>query len=121
MIVICPYCKNIAALVTGKELYRHRTDLMHQKFWLCKDCYAYVGCHKGTDKPLGRLADKELRYWKKKAHAVFDPFWKTGRIKRREAYKRLAKKLDIPFKKCHIGKFDIEMCKKVVDLCKGYY
>ena len=31
---------------------------------------AYVGVHKGTDKPLGRLANAELRYWKKRAHAA---------------------------------------------------
>jgi hypothetical protein len=36
-----------------------------------------VGCHKGTTKPLGRLADAELREWKKRAHAAFDPVWQA--------------------------------------------
>ena len=29
--------------------------------YICKPCDAYVGVHKGTDKALGRLANKELR------------------------------------------------------------
>ena len=61
--VLCDYCKNSANLVGGKIVYPHRKDLYSKKFWHCKGCEAYVGAHKGspTYKPLGRLANKELR------------------------------------------------------------
>lgn len=114
----CPYCQQETHLVTGKLIYPHRYDLEDKQFYLCKPCDAYVGCHKGTNKPLGRLANAELRRYKIKAHALFDPVWKSGNMPRAEAYKWLAESLNIPAKDCHIGEFDIELCKKVIEICK---
>jgi len=54
--------------------------------YLCRSCDAYVGVHKGTDKPKGRLANAELREYKKKAHSAFDPLWRFGGMMRRQAY-----------------------------------
>lgn len=95
----CPYCDKNAKLVTGKEIYPHRTDLYGKFFWLCADCDAYVGCHpvtkhnKCASNPLGRLANAELRKAKMKAHASFDPIWKSGCKSRADAYKWLAESL----------------------------
>ncbi|WP_278247013.1 zinc-finger-containing protein [Agathobaculum desmolans] len=75
--VICNYCGRKAELVDSKVIYGTSYGMMY----LCRRCNAYVGCHKGTDRPLGRLADAELRYWKKAAHAVFDPLWRQGRFR----------------------------------------
>jgi hypothetical protein len=117
----CPYCKNDAALVTGREVYPHRSDLHGRMFWMCSPCKAWVGCHVGSKghKPLGRLANAELRILKQQAHAVFDPIWKHSRsISRKDAYAILADKLGIPVKECHIGYFDEERCRKVIQICK---
>lgn len=114
MIVNCDYCTREAKLVTGEVIYPHRSDLYNRNFWYCQHCNAYVGCHKGTDKPLGRLANEELRQWKKRAHLVFDPIWKQGHVSRKEAYCILAEELSIPYEQCHIGMFDVEMCRKAV-------
>lgn len=111
----CQYCNNNAKLVTGNILYPHRPDLYNMKFWNCKECDAYVGCHPGTDKPLGILANAELRRAKRKAHEAFDPVWKNGKIKRADAYKWLADKLGIRIESCHIGMFNVSMCKEVVN------
>lgn len=89
------------------------------KIYLCRDCNAYVGVHKGTDKPLGRLADKELRYWKKEAHAAFDPIWKNGAMYRGKAYLWLAEQMGLRTDETHIGMFDVEQCKKVVSICNN--
>lgn len=67
--VYCDYCGRQAEYVDSKVVYGKSYGMMY----LCRNCMAYVGVHKGTDKPLGRLANAELRYWKKRAHAVFDP------------------------------------------------
>lgn len=120
--VICDYCKNPAQLVNGKQIYPHLPHLWEKMFWHCDPCKAYVGCHKNSQdhKPLGSLANAELRYWKRKAHASFDPIWQNGEIKRREAYKLLAQKMEIKFKDCHIGMFDIEQCREVVKIASSW-
>ena len=110
----CDYCDSVAKLVIGKEIYPHRRDLHNKRFWQCKPCNAYVGCHPNTDKPLGRLANAELRQVKINAHSVFDTIWKSGEMSRTKAYKWLADKLNIKDSECHIGMFDIEKCKDVV-------
>lgn len=47
------------------------------------------------------MANKEIRELRKKAHELFDPLWQTGLMKRKEAYKKLAKFLDL--KEAHIS------------------
>lgn len=120
MQVRCPYCHNPAKLVGGDVIYPHRPDLFAKKFWQCLPCDAYVGTHKGSKdhQPLGRLANAELRAAKQRAHAAFDPIWKSGAMSRSEAYGALARLLGIEKKRCHIGWFDVERCSKVVDVVK---
>lgn len=116
--VHCPYCRRNAQLVSGTTIYPHRPDLAEKRFWRCGSCDAYVGCHEGTTKPLGRLANAELRAWKQRAHAAFDPIWQDGNMRRERAYGWLARQLGISRPTCHIGMFDVEMCQKVVEVCK---
>lgn len=125
-IVLCNYCLKPAKLVTGADIYPHRPDLYSKQFWECKPCDARVGCHapnKGYgdgSRPLGRLANAELRAAKSAAHAAFDPIWKSGCVSRGVAYRRLAAALAIDKSKCHIGEFDVQTCKQVVELCKTF-
>lgn len=116
---VCPYCDRRADFVTGNAIYPHRPDLFGKHFWVCSPCGAYVGCHPGTTNALGRLADAELRAWKQKAHAAFDPLWKGGKQKRHDAYGWLAEQLGIARQNTHIGMFDVDQCRRVVDVCKG--
>lgn len=132
-IIVPPLCDcgEVSELVTGKEIYPHRADLHSKAFYRCPgECDAYVGCHPGTRRPLGRLADPELRHWKSQAHRAFDPIWKR-RFEERSAldpdykkgmarggrYKKLAELLGIPKEECHIGMFTVELCKQTVALC----
>lgn len=117
----CPYCHAPSKLVTGRSVYPHRTDLHAKKFYRCVPCDALVGCHEGTDKPLGRLANPSLRKAKQRAHAAFDPLWiGSPGSKRRKWYSWLAIQLDIPREECHIGMFDEAMCARVVEVCNDY-
>ena len=100
-------------------MYPHRQDLFSKNFWRCVPCAAHVGCHPvgpGQDgtRPLGRLADAELRKCKQAAHAAFDPIWQTRNMSRAKAYRWLANRLDIPAHQCHIGMFDATQCRQVV-------
>lgn len=112
--VFCDYCGRRAEYVDSKVMYGKSYGMIY----LCRNCMAYVGVHKGTDKPLGRLANAELRYWKKAAHAVFDPLWQRGRFKghRNAAYGWLAQKMCIPVEACHIGMFDVTRCRKAIQV-----
>lgn len=118
MNVVCDYCGKPAVHVGGQIVYPHRPDLHHLKFWVCSPCDARVGCHvRDGLTPLGRLANADLRAAKQQAHAVFDPFWKTGERSRGDAYSLLAHRLGIRKVDCHIGLFDIHTCRKVIDIC----
>lgn len=119
----CPYCNNEPELVGGDVIYPHRPDLAFLKFFLCRPCDARVGCHRGTTRPLGRLANAELRQAKMAAHNAFDPLWKFNafygqQLKRTQAYEWLAGKLGIEVDRCHIGYMDIETCERVVAICE---
>lgn len=109
---LCPYCLEKPELVDSEIIY----GKSYGNIWLCRNCGARVGVHTDTNEPLGRLADEELRTWKKKAHATFDLLWKQGHMKRDEAYKWLAEKLGINHEFCHIGMFSVKYCKKTVEV-----
>lgn len=115
--VECPYCHKQAEFVDSKVVYGKSHGMIY--LCRCKPDFAYVGVHKGTDKPLGSPADRMLRYWRGRAHAAFDPIWKKKAVTRSEAYQWLAQKLGIHKDDCHIGMFDTETCKKVVDVMQA--
>lgn len=100
--------------------------------YICHACQAWVGCHRGTTTPLGRLANAELRQAKRLAHSAFDRTWQALYERRRKTdpryprgrargsrYKRLAGLLGINPRDCHIGMFDVAQCVRVVALCRS--
>lgn len=120
--VTCHHCGNPAKLVSGQQIYATVTHLHRKWFWQCLPCGAHVGTHKNSKRhvPLGRLANKDERLWRSRAHAVFDPLWQNKKYnwRRPDLYAVLAKHLEIPFDQCHIGLFDVEQCKRVVKFCQ---
>ena len=110
--MICPYFGKQALWCENKVVYGRNYGRSYMCYY-CKDCDAYVGCHNNTTRPLGTMANKELRSWRMKVHAAIDPIWKTGKLKRRSLYFRLSKLLGFQY---HTGESDIEMCRKVLDL-----
>lgn len=69
---------------------------------------------------FGTLANNELREWRKKAHREFDKLWKnpTRIMTRYKAYSWLSNKMNLPGKDAHIALFEVEQCKKVIELSK---
>lgn len=119
--IVCPYCSNSAIIMSGAVLYPRRVDLRSRNFWICEPCDALVGCHVGTIKPFGILANKRLRAFRILAHKHFDKYRDLAGISRNEAYHWLADKLSISKTKCHIGLFDFGMCKLVISICRHTY
>lgn len=115
-----PQCCGEVTLVTGADLYPYRPDLADLPFWKCHACGGYVGCHKGTNKPLGSPATEYLRRCRSDAHRAFDPLWQSGQLKRKQAYRMLAAFMEIEPWTCHIGWFDADQCLKVMGFVHAF-
>lgn len=116
--VICPFCERLAEFVDSARIYGGKSYGM---VYDCRPCDAYVGVHKGTETPLGRLANKETRKWRNRAHAAFDRLWmrnQYGRapMTRKEAYADLRRKLNLTAADAHIAMMNAEQCQLVVAL-----
>lgn len=135
MKLFCPTCLREPVLVNGVVIYPSWPNLHSLKFWLCARCDAYVGCHAEGARveqrdgsyirsdgtlPLGRLANPALRKAKREAHAAFDPLWKEGSMDRRQAYAWLANEMKLDRFDCHIGLFNCQQCRQVVEIVRAY-
>jgi len=109
--MICPYCHKDARWCENKEIYGRNYGKSYMCYY-CKDCNAYVGCHNNTKAALGTMANEELRGWRKKAHATFDPIWQYSNMSRQEAYGLISE--DFGFE-VHIGEGDIETCQRIIE------
>ena len=110
----CPYCGAAAVLIPSP-----RPDWAAK--WVCKPCDARVGCHPGTTKALGTLADAPLRDARTAAHDVFDQLWKEAGLSRRQAYRWLQQATARPEYACHIAWMDAAECHRVQALASAHY
>ncbi len=83
------------------------------------ECTSAHGAHKDTGEPLGIPADKKTKEWRMKAHEAFDQLWKKYGYKRKESYKLLQTTMGMTSEQAHIGRFDIEQCKKLIQKLEG--
>ena len=108
----CRFCKGTVELVNNSLFYGR--EYGWPLAYACSSCGARVGCHPGTNIPLGTLADKATMRARNAAHAAFDPLWKgKGKGMRSKAYRALSKALGKPG---HISWLDAHECMKVVEL-----
>lgn len=117
MIIKCPYCGQQATLKRARDLpssvvgFVSWTRKNNAYVWYCDRCDAWVVARKNF-KPMGKLANKELREMRYKLHLRFDELWKRGYLERNEAYDLLAKTIGIDRKACHIGNFNEGQCQR---------
>jgi hypothetical protein len=119
--IYCVSCKKdvIATLTNGKDVYPHRNDLYNLKFYKCPTCNNFVGCHKGTNNPLGCIPSKELKQARIKAHNFIDSYWKTGKCKRSEVYNILSNHFGYEY---HNGNTkSVEECEEAINVIKEYF
>lgn len=105
----CPDCG--AKLVLKNSKYG--------KFYGCErwgktGCSGAIGCHPGTDKPLGIPADKETRELRISTHKLFDQLWESGKMSRRESYNWMAEQMGMMRIDAHIGRFSAEQCRQLI-------
>ncbi len=113
---ICRYCGSPVVYTSNAEIYGR--EYGEGKCYLCRNCRAFVGVHPGTDRPLGTLANEELRRYRKITHYWFDQIWKKPlRIStRNKAYEWLSEQLGKPRKYTHIAMFEKQECEKTIRL-----
>lgn len=123
---VCPYCGQPSILTDSAEIYGQS----YGNIYLCRPCQAWVGVHKTTNQALGRLGTKELRALHKEAHRWFDQLYEMDIIKelypayvqgmsgREKAYLWLAQQMGIKKEYCHIGYFDEQQSRQVIELCR---
>jgi len=109
--VICPYCGNPAIYGPNEEFYNGRRYGKSYMCYYCKPCDAYVGTHNNTTKPLGTMANPELRNLRIQAHLLFDPLWRSGKMTRNQAYRMLKDKMG---KWIHMGESTVEDCQLII-------
>lgn len=115
--VICPYCNAKAKLVSSAAVYGKH----YGKIWLCSNypkCDSFVGVHKDTDKPLGTMANKLTRWWRKKTHESIDWLWKDKVMSRKNVYYAIKNLMNMTEDQAHIGKFTADQCKELIRVFK---
>jgi len=112
----CPYCGKEAEFVDSKTYYKNGKS--YGMIYLCRPCDALVGAHKGSDLPLGTLANGYLRSMRIQTHKVIDPIWESKYMTRDAVYALLAKKMSLEQDKCHIGMFNVAQCQEAMEKMK---
>jgi hypothetical protein len=107
----CPYCGNDAEWVDNATVYGKRFGKSYM-MWVCRPCDARVGCHQNTQKPLGTLANKELRDARMRVHALIDPLWKSKHFSRGRVYNMLSDAFGEPV---HVGESDLSRCAEILE------
>lgn len=118
MKIYCCQCQTTeeAALLGGKDIYPHLDKLWGKRFWVCLKCRNYVGTHRTNAMPLGCIPTPELRKARAHIHAIIDPLWRNGVMKRREIYQRLSDSLGYEY---HTGDIrSLEEARKVYVLAR---
>ena len=118
---ICRYCGGVIRLVSAQAVYGSavkRLGLEKEYIYQCQNCNARVGCHKGTKRPLGHVANETLRLKRMETHQVYDAFWKRSGMTRTQAYKWLAEQMNLTEDRANIGSFEMDQCQMVIELCK---
>ena len=98
---ICPKCGETAI----KRKTKHGIKYFHCNLWA-----------------WGKypLVDKTTHKLRIQVHSKFDPIWKLGGITRKQAYKKLAKELNIPLYKTHMKLMNKTTLKKVLNIVEHW-
>lgn len=122
--IFCPYCGAEAKLRPASEVYGEKTINGDSYLFVCSEypkCDSYVNAHRESHKPMGTLANSNLRNKRIIAHHALSKLWENGTMTKSEAYWWLRIKLRLDEKHAHIGLFDENMCDRVIKLCNEVY
>ena len=117
---ICPYCKAKAVLRPASTVYGVSARSAGRHLYVCSNwpkCDAYVSAHRRDKRPMGNLANGDLRHKRILAHKALDEYRKLTHMEKWAVYIWLQGKLGMSENQLHIAKFSEEMCDQVIALC----
>lgn len=119
-IIKCPYCGTQAVLRPASAV--HGINARPGEYlYVCQRypvCDSYVGAHRKSLLPMGRLANGDLRNKRIKAHKAFDRLWKCGIMEKWQAYRWMQAKFSLSSEQAHIAKFSDYMCDQLILACE---
>ncbi len=119
--VFCPYCHSKAILRPARFVHEKNTIVTGKHLYVCANwptCDAYVSAHDHNLRPMGVLANGELRNQRILAHRALERYRKVTGMTKRELYIWLRTKLDLAEKDAHVAAFTDEQCSQVIRLCE---
>ncbi|MCM1214947.1 MAG: DUF3268 family zinc-finger domain-containing protein [Lachnospiraceae bacterium] len=120
--IICPYCGSRAICKPASTVYGADTIDRKSYLYLCSRwpvCDAYVSAHKKDLKPMGTLANGELRHKRILAHHALKKLQKERHMDKWAVYVWLQANLGLDEHHAHIGMFSLQMCDQVISLCRS--
>lgn len=118
--IYCPYCGAEAKLRPASTVYKENTIDENAFLFVCDRypaCDSYVNAHRDTKRPMGTLANSELRNRRILAHHALAKMWENGIMSKDQAYKWLQVKFGLSKDQAHIGMFSEYMCDRVIATC----
>lgn len=116
----CDECKSESVEFVRNDVVYGRVIGNWPFVYYCRICYAIVGCHAGTNEPLGRMANAKTRKMRSYVHQVFDRIWREHHMRRQAAYAYLAGKLSIAVEDCHISWLTDEQLAKAAEVSEAF-
>ena len=116
----CPYCHANASLRPASTVYGCNRRSQGKYIYLCDRwpaCDAYVSAHDRTHRPMGTLANGDLRHKRILAHRAMEHLQQSRHMEKWEVYIWLQAKLGLNDQQAHIGMFSDGMCDEVIRLC----
>ncbi len=112
----CPYCGSTVIYRSADGIYNENNN--HVMLYVCSkypECDSYVRVHEGTTRPVGTMANSDLRALRDKTHKQFDRLYKNGFMSKSDAYRWLADILHTTMSEAHIGFLDEKSCLMVME------
>ena len=104
----CPYCGGLAVLRPAEYVYGERNLNPDNYLYVCSgypSCDSYIGVHKKSMRPMGTLANGDLRHKRIEAHRALNKVVQAGIMTKHGAYIWLQNRLCLREKDMHIGMF----------------
>ena len=116
----CPYCGGLAGLRPAEYVYGERNLNPDNYLYVCSgypSCDSYIGVHKKSMRPMGTLANGDLRHKRIEAHRALNKVVQAGVMTKHGAYIWLQNRLCLREKDMHIGMFSEYRCEETIREC----
>ena len=116
----CPYCGGLAVLRPAEYVYGERNLNPDNYLYVCSgypSCDSYIGVHKKSMRPMGTLANGDLRHKRIEAHRALNKVVQAGIMTKHGAYIWLQNRLCLREKDMHIGMFSEYRCEETIREC----